>query len=109
MDRQAQIPIGRGAKLRQVIVKIKSRQTLNKHDGKGEKTKDCTEYVVIQKMTIDNEEGEWMIWGTTEPTKGKKLDELLETSATGGTSVIESLKQRLAGYGTSGAGSGTGM
>lgn len=75
-DRFGQLPFGRDARLRQVIVKIRSKQTLDKNDGTAPKTKDVEEYVVIQKMRIDGEDGEWMIWGTTQPSTEKQIDEL---------------------------------
>lgn len=80
-DRMGQIPIGRDGRLRQVTVKIKSEQTLDKHDGTGPKTKYVEEYVVIQKMRIDGIEDRWMIWGTTQPSTESQIDEIFSKKA----------------------------
>lgn len=83
-DRYAALPIGNDGSLRQVFVRIKSKQTLDKHDGNGVKEVERSEIVVIQKMKIDGVEDDWMIWGTTEPSTGEKLDEVLDASARSG-------------------------
>lgn len=76
-DRMGQIPIGKNSKIRQVTVKIRSIQTLNKNDGTGPKSKYVEEYVVIQKMKIDGEEEPvWKLWGTTQPSTEKEIDKM---------------------------------
>lgn len=80
-DRQAPLPFGgQDANLRQVIARVRSKQTLRKEAQYGKpaetKTEQKTEYVVIQKMMIDGEEDEWKIWGTTEPTSEREILEM---------------------------------
>lgn len=75
-DRMGAVPIGREGSIRQVTVKIRGEQTLTKSDGSEPKTKYVEEYVVIQKMKSDGEEGNWMIWGTTQPSTDKEIDEM---------------------------------
>jgi len=65
--------------IRQVVVRIKSRQTLEKLDARGgaiagdqSKPKDLEEYVVIQRRMLRGHEGDWMIWGTTQESDWKK-------------------------------------
>lgn len=79
-DRTGELPIGKDGSIRQVTVKIRSEQTLDKGDGSGPKTKDVEEYVVIQKMKSEGETGNWMIWGTTQPSTEKEIDELFSKS-----------------------------
>lgn len=74
-DRMGAVPIGKAGSLRQVTVKIRSEQTLDKGDGSVPKTKEVEEYVVIQKMKSDGEAGNWMIWGTKQPSTEKEIDE----------------------------------
>ena len=70
------LPLGKGAALRQAVVRIQSRQSLVKLDsaveaedalvhGRGTE-KDVQEYVVLQKRMWNEQEGPWMVWGTTE-------------------------------------------
>lgn len=61
--------------LRQVVVKIKSKQRLlrtnnvdNSIEAESDKWARVCEYVVLQRRIIDGEEGDWKIWGTTEET-----------------------------------------
>lgn len=69
----------KGAALRQVVVRLRSRQSLarlvssgkNKPEeivkGTGDE-KEVSEYLVLQRRVMKNQEGPWMIWGTTEET-----------------------------------------
>jgi len=92
-DRYAQLPVGEDASLRQIFVRIRSKQTLDRNDGKGVKEVERSEIVVIQKMKMSGEEDDWMIWGTTEPTTGKKLDEVLTASDRSGRETFASRLQ----------------
>lgn len=80
VDRTGELPIGKEGSIRQVTVKIRSEQTLDKGDGSGPKKRDVEEYVVIQKMQSDGEMGKWMIWGTTQPSTEKEIDTLFSRS-----------------------------
>lgn len=74
----------KGAALRQVVVRLKSHQSLarlvsdgkNKSEtlvkGTGENAK-VSEYLVLQRRMMKDEEGPWMIWGTTEETDPASL------------------------------------
>ena len=58
----------------QVVVKIKSIQSLEKTPANGlagdaTEKKKMVEYVVLQKMMLKGQEGTWKIWGTIEETK----------------------------------------
>lgn len=69
----------KGAALRQVVVRLQSRQSLARlvsngklksgtHvKGSGEETQ-VSEYLVLQRRMIRDEEGPWLIWGTTNET-----------------------------------------
>ncbi|KAI9701693.1 MAG: hypothetical protein M1820_006321 [Bogoriella megaspora] len=79
---------GMKAGIRQVVVRIRSRQEVEtwrrvrgrevRVDGDGkeiregkegrgeEEGEEVTEYVVVQQKFLDGVEGEWMVWGTTE-------------------------------------------
>ena len=78
--RIARLPLDVSA-IYQVVVKIKSMQSLEKirkgtgaqkdvvlEETKGEPKK-VTEYVVLQKRMIKGKEDLWKIWGMTEETK----------------------------------------
>lgn len=91
-DRAAGLPgAGAGFGIRQVVVRIRSQQSLtrpakqtqeavSKQKG-GEqamvanevKKQDCTEYVVIQRVMFNKEEGPWKVWGLAEETTPKDI------------------------------------
>lgn len=69
----------KGAALRQVVVRLRSRQSLTRTvangfsrteiftQGEGQE-KDVSEYLVLQRRMMKDREEPWMIWGTTEET-----------------------------------------
>ena len=69
--------------LRQVIVKIKSKQSLARlrRNEAGEEVvatgsdnvKQLLEYLVLQRRIFKALEGPWMIWGTVEETKPEEV------------------------------------
>jgi hypothetical protein len=71
---------GKDATVRQVVVRIRSRQSYQKIPKDGPVVKDHDEYVVIQKMIGDGLPKEWMIWGTIKPSDKKHIDRLLALS-----------------------------
>jgi protein MBA1 len=74
-----------GLGVRQCVVKIPSLQRLSEPAGEGYETADkvqessnpgrmlremeTTEYMVMQKKVMNGKEGEWVLWGTVEPSK----------------------------------------
>ncbi|KAK2758068.1 hypothetical protein FQN54_004475 [Arachnomyces sp. PD_36] len=83
-DRATSLPGVTGAGLRQVVVRIRSRQSTVKHvageteaeveAGAALKQKDCVENVVIQKQMFGGKQGEWKVWGVAEDTTADDLD-----------------------------------
>lgn len=77
-DRMAQIPGTDGAALRQAVVRIRSRQKLERHvSGKGVEgggEKDVVEYFVVQNKMEKWQTGEWKVWGTTKETTLKDVE-----------------------------------
>ncbi|KAF8477458.1 hypothetical protein BDZ91DRAFT_709291 [Kalaharituber pfeilii] len=63
-----------GISFRQAVVKIRSLQSIHQFDSRGKpvpgtgNTQPVVEYVVLQKRKTKEEEGPWIIWGTTEET-----------------------------------------
>ena len=72
------IPNMTDAGLRQAVVKIKSRQSLEKLHGAGKPISDSgpaqdkVEYVVVQRKMWDAKEQEWMVWGTVAESDWKE-------------------------------------
>lgn len=67
----------KGAALRQVVVRLRSRQSLTRTVSNGlgrkekpireeEQEKDVSEYLVLQRRIMKDREEPWMVWGTTE-------------------------------------------
>ncbi|ETI20451.1 hypothetical protein G647_08487 [Cladophialophora carrionii CBS 160.54] len=82
-DRLAPLPVA-DSYLRQCIVRIRSVQQYELADAEQTTTRDHTDYVVIQKITSKGEDGEWKLWGLTEPTTMDEIDTMLA----GGTKEI---------------------
>ena len=81
-DKLAPLPFGQNNLLRQVVVRISSRQQLQTTDTPVGKTADLTEYVVIQRMRMDGVDEGWKLWGTTKPSTLQEIEQTL-----GGTST----------------------
>ncbi len=74
----------------QVVVKIKSIQSLEKTPANGlasdaTEKKKMVEYVVLQRMMLKGQEGNWKIWGTIEETK---VEDVLGTDAVVATPTV---------------------
>ncbi|KAL6233552.1 hypothetical protein BDW75DRAFT_185315 [Aspergillus navahoensis] len=77
-DRATQIPELPDSGVRQVVLRITSRQSTGKVQprapgatvlaGNPIKQQNCTEYIVIQKLRWMGEEESWRIWGHATPT-----------------------------------------
>lgn len=89
IDSEAPIPIADHAYHRQIIARVRTKQTLEE-PGKlykagtsaHSRTATLDEYVVIQRMIIEGKDEKWMIWGTTQPATLKQIDTLLEEAPT---------------------------
>ena len=82
-DQVMSVPLGgKEATWRQIVVRIKSRQTLDRGDGKGVQTRDLTEHVLIQNIMGDGMNKGWMIWGTGDPSDKDSIDDILEQTKT---------------------------
>lgn len=84
-DVVGQIPTAPDTLLRQVVVRIKSKQRYNLNDGKGEQTKTLTEYIVLQKLISQGDDADWRVWGTVNPTTVKEIKAILENDSAEGT------------------------
>jgi protein MBA1 len=91
-DKVAPLPFGKNNLLRQCVVRIRTRQRLDRHDGADPKIAELTEYVVIQRMRLEGQDGGWKIWGTTKPSTMEEIEKIM-----GGTSTIPRLRDTLQG------------
>lgn len=76
--------------LYQVVVKIKSMQSLERTPANGvasdtTEAKKMVEYVVLQRMMLRGKEGRWKIWGTIEESK---VEDVLGDDAVVATPVV---------------------
>lgn len=79
-DRATKIPEIRNSGIRQIVVRVTSRQSMTKITQirpKGEaaqsvqaptKFQDCDEYLVIQQIIWNGKDSGWRVWGHTKPT-----------------------------------------
>ncbi|KAL4924929.1 uncharacterized protein BDV17DRAFT_202657 [Aspergillus undulatus] len=97
-DRAVQIPELRDSGVRQVILRITSRQSTGKvrQPSRGKsptekpvKQQNCTEYIVIQKLRWLGEEEPWRVWGHATPTT---MDDLSSPHFAMGLSAFERLE-----------------
>ncbi|RAH75516.1 uncharacterized protein BO66DRAFT_10067 [Aspergillus aculeatinus CBS 121060] len=109
-DRATQIPEIPNSGVRQVVVRITSKQTAGKYTApaKGqaaqdstavatnEKQRDCTEYIVIQKLRWTGEDTGWRVWGHATPTT---VDDLTSPFFAPGLTLAERLEALKAGMG----------
>lgn len=94
-DRVTSLPFGEDALMRQLIVRIHSKQRLaTKGAIAGEPAKDVTEYLVLNQSIFDNEDQGWRVWGTTQPTTDEQFDQIFKNQGNGG-SLWENIKSRL--------------
>ncbi|KAL2831232.1 hypothetical protein BDW59DRAFT_158177 [Aspergillus cavernicola] len=84
-DRATQIPELPDSGVRQVVLRITSRQSTGKAqrqlagdnaptEKSPAKQQDCTEYIVLQKLRWLGEEEGWRVWGHTMPTTIEDLE-----------------------------------
>lgn len=78
--------------MRQCTVRIKSVQYYLPSDEWKYVTLSHTEYVVIQRLRMRGEEGEWMIWGIVEPSTIADIDKILQGK---GESVQSTMMERV--------------
>jgi len=86
MDKASPLQMGKDTTMRQCVARVKSRQSLDRGDGKPPRVADLTEYVVIQKLKINGVEQPWKIWGTVQRSTMEEIHEWLEKKAEAATS-----------------------
>ncbi|KAF7173950.1 hypothetical protein CNMCM5623_006232 [Aspergillus felis] len=107
-DRATQIPDLPDSGVRQVVVRITSRQSTSKatkRDAESAvaaqpapaKQQDCTEYIVIQKLRWTGEEQEWRIWGHATPTTVEDLDSPFFAAGLTLSERMEAMKDMMTG------------
>lgn len=87
-DRLAPLPFPNSS-FRQCTVRIDSVQAAKTGSMPKPDVFNLTEYVVIQKLTLNGKELPWKLWGTVEPSTMEDIDKLLGTS-----NVSETLSSR---------------
>ncbi|OJJ43416.1 hypothetical protein ASPZODRAFT_136274 [Penicilliopsis zonata CBS 506.65] len=106
-DRATQIPELPDSGVRQVVLRITSRQSTGKTTvtSKNEeastnepaKQQDCTEYIVLQKFRWTGEEDDWRIWGHATPTTVEDLDSPFFASGVSLADRLEAMKSSMGG------------
>ncbi|KAF7585337.1 hypothetical protein BBP40_011221 [Aspergillus hancockii] len=106
-DRGTQIPEIADSGVRQVVLRITSRQSTGKvkttksanavETTTPAKQQDCTEYIVLQKLRWFGEEEDWRIWGHTTPTTVDDLDNPMFVSGLSLSERMEAMKESMGG------------
>ncbi|KAF7717272.1 Uncharacterized protein PECH_007550 [Penicillium ucsense] len=101
-DRAIKIPDIANSGIRQIVVRLSSRQSVSKTTTASQnntpsqevtpaaKEQDCVEYVVIQQLIWHGKHADWQIWGTTNPTDLKTL--MTDPAFAPGLSTIDRLE-----------------
>ncbi|KAB8236818.1 uncharacterized protein BDW43DRAFT_225665 [Aspergillus alliaceus] len=110
-DRATQIPEIPDSGVRQVVVRITSRQSTGKSkvakSGKSTvtvqtsapvKQQDCTEYIVIQRLRWYGEDEDWRIWGHATPTTVEDLTNPLYMSGLTLSERLQAVKDQMGGH-----------
>jgi protein MBA1 len=109
-DRATQIPEITNSGVRQVVVRITSRQSTGKvkvtkspksatsvETTTPAKQQDCTEYIVLQKLRWFGEEEDWRIWGHTSPSTVDDLDNPMFMSGLSLSERMDAMKEAMGG------------
>ncbi|KAK5268703.1 hypothetical protein LTR96_006411 [Exophiala xenobiotica] len=80
-DRLAPLPFPNSS-FRQCTVRIKSCQWGKTASMDYARIFNRTEYVVIQKLTINGKEGDWKFWGTVDPSTMEEIEKMMEGQKT---------------------------
>lgn len=115
-DRATQIPEIPNSGIRQVVLRITSRQSTGKTKlpsttipGSGAqpqnnametapaKQQDCTEYIVLQKLMWFGEEQDWRIWGHATPTTVEDLEDPFFAPGLKLSDRLEAMKEMMEG------------
>ncbi|KAJ5377748.1 uncharacterized protein N7496_005157 [Penicillium cataractarum] len=98
-DRAVKIPDMPNSGIRQIVVRLSSRQSMTKttigRNASNEvvpaaKVQDCVEYVVIQQLIWHGKYADWQIWGTTRETDMHTLN--TDPAFAPGLSALERLE-----------------
>ncbi|KAF9888419.1 hypothetical protein FE257_008697 [Aspergillus nanangensis] len=112
-DRATQIPELPDSGVRQVVVRITSRQSTGKVKVVSKagarnsttavepvgpvKQQDCTEYIVIQKLRWTGEEEDWRVWGHASPTTVEDLSSPFFVSGLSLSERMDAMKDMMGG------------
>lgn len=108
-DRATDLPGIDDSGVRQVVLRIASRQSTsktalpeNENARVDESTpastpptvKDCTEHIVIQKLRWFGREEDWRVWGQVAPTSIEQLDDPLFSPGLSVTERVMAMKEQ---------------
>ena len=114
-DRATQIPEIPNSGIRQVVLRITSRQSTGKTklpstipqrgartqnntvEAAPAKQQDCTEYIVLQKLMWFGEEQDWRIWGHATPTNVEDLEDPFFAPGLKLSDRLEAMKEMMEG------------
>ncbi|KAL3472650.1 hypothetical protein BJX99DRAFT_235087 [Aspergillus californicus] len=105
-DRATQIPEIPDSGVRQVVLRITSQQSTGEVQRKLSedsipsekpitKKRDCTEYIVLQKMRWLGQEQDWRVWGHATPTTVEDLENPFFASGVSLAERIEAMKDSM--------------
>ncbi|PYH98735.1 hypothetical protein BO71DRAFT_394898 [Aspergillus ellipticus CBS 707.79] len=104
-DRATQIPELPNSGVRQVVVRITSRQSKGTGSTNEDtaavaanaKQQDCTEYIVIQKFRWTGQETDWRVWGHATPTTVEELSSPFFAPGVSLAERMEAIKSQMGG------------
>jgi mitochondrial protein MBA1 len=94
-EKMVPIPIGKESWIRQCIVRLKTTQSLHKGTEEEPRTQSLTEYVVIQKLSINGEEQPWRMWGTVKPHTTFEIFDIMDGKFTPVSTFTGLVKEKI--------------
>ncbi|KAJ9634046.1 hypothetical protein H2204_006595 [Knufia peltigerae] len=95
-DRLAPLPMPNSS-FRQCTVRIRSTQYYRLSNMTEGNMKNLTEYVVIQKLTLNGKESPWKMWGTVDPNTVEEVEKMIEGGKTQDT-IGGRFRDQLSGF-----------
>lgn len=95
-DQLTVIPVQNNSFLREMIVRIRSIQSIQRAGEATPTEIDVEEHIVLQQLIIAGELQNWRVWGTIQPSKEELAQALSGKHKQGSISAGQAFKERVA-------------
>lgn len=95
VEKMVPLPVGQESWIRQCVVRLRTVQSLDKGRGTGPQSQSLTEYIVIQKLSINGQEQPWRMWGTVKPHSTFETFEIMDGKFSPLSSFSSLMKEKM--------------